>query len=451
MLSAGAFVLFFAVCTVLAFVRHPVYGLYVYLATMFVHPPSRWWGAQLPDLRWALLAAVIAVAAIAFKRKKLEVKPLWLANGPALLLCLYALWLWIQALWALDSPTHLNASVQFVKYLIAFWIVYRVIDSKERLRDLLFAHVLGCGVLGMFAFFIGREGDRLDGVGGPGIDDANTLAMYLATGAIAVAAVVLSEKGWRRWISLGCGAFIMNAFVLANTRGALLGLLAGGMVLAYCKARKHRPMFWSLALASLVAGGSLVDQAFVERMFTIEDAVKKTDEIDTSAQSRIELYKAQVQMFLAYPMGSGHRGTAALSPDYLGREWLTVATGEHESTAARSSHNTFMTALVEQGVPGAIMYLALVCWVVAAIVQVRRWKTPADDAVLTTQAATLCAALVVVLVTGMTADFLMAEVQFWLYAGLVSAMRWRQGLVGALAPSKTAAALQGPPRVLGIG
>ena len=34
------------------------------------------------------------------------------------------------------------------KYLVAFWFVYRVVDSKERVRDVLLAHVLGCALLG---------------------------------------------------------------------------------------------------------------------------------------------------------------------------------------------------------------------------------------------------------------------------------------------------------------
>jgi hypothetical protein len=452
MLTALAFVLFFAVCAVLAFGRHPIYGLYVYLATTFVHPPSRWWGALLPDLRWALLAAAIAVLAILFNRNRLMAKPIWLANGPAVLLALYATWLWIQSPWALDQAAHFNGTVQFTKYLVAFWVVYCVVDSKERLRDFLFAHVLGCGLLGLYAMFIGRVGDRLDGVGGPGIDDANTLAMYLATGALAVGGIVLTQKGWRRYVSLVCGALILNAFVLANTRGAFLGLAAGGLVLAYCKARKHRPLFWSLAFAGVFAAGGLVDEAFVERMFSIRDAVKQTEEIDSSAQSRVELYNAQIEMFLDYPMGAGYRGTAELSPRYLDREWLTVDASGEEWTAARSSHNTFMSALVEQGVLGAILYLGLVCWVLGAILQVHRWNTPRDDPELTTQAGTLCGALVAVLVSGMTADFLGAEVQFWLYAGLASALGWRRrALFEASQPEKNKRPLQPAASTMRLG
>ena len=59
MYFAAAFALFALLCTVLAFRRHPIWGLYFYLATTYVYPPGRWWGALLPDLRWALLSAAV--------------------------------------------------------------------------------------------------------------------------------------------------------------------------------------------------------------------------------------------------------------------------------------------------------------------------------------------------------------------------------------------------------
>jgi O-antigen ligase len=417
MLYAAAFVLFCLVCTILAFVRHPIYGLYFYLATTFVFPPGRWWGYIFQDLRWALLSAVVTVLAVVFHRGKLSLKPLWLANAPAILLLMYAAWMWLQTPWAMDISEHLEGSSRFVKYLLAFWFVYRVIDSKERLRDLLLTYMLGCTLLGTFAQFTGREGGRLDGVGGPGIDDANTLGMYLVTGAIVAVGLFLTQTGWRRYVSLVAMVIIINGFVLANSRGSFLGLVAGIIVLAFCMAKQHRWLFSCFALAGGLCLTVIVDQVFIERMFSIQDVTSQDDAADMSARSRVEVAKAQVQMFLDYPMGTGYRGTAVLSARYLDRKWLTLGDDE---TAARSSHNTFMTALVEQGVPGALMFTSLVLWTVAAMFRIRRLNGPHSDPVLTTLGGSLCGALTVVLVAGNTADYLLAENQFWFYAALVS-------------------------------
>jgi O-Antigen ligase len=424
MFFAIAYFLFCAACFVLAFARHPIYGLYLYLATIYVFPPSRWWGYMVPDLRWALLSAATTAIAILFHRGKLGVKPVWFSNPPAVILILYTTWMWIQTPWALDVDGHLDGSIKFVKYLAAFWFVYRLSDTKETLRDILFAHGLGCGLLGIYARVTPREAGRLDGVGGPGIDDANTLAMYFATGALVCLGLLLMEKGWRRWACLGVLALILNGFVLANSRGAFLGLIAGGAVLGLCKARVHRRLFWSFALAGVLGFAVVVDQIFIERMFTIGDVVETDENADMSARSRMEIYKAQMQMVIDYPFGAGYRGTAELSTKYLDRKWLT-GSGAAED-AQRASHNTFMTTLVEQGIPGAILFACLIIWIILCAFRIRRLDKQGVDPALTTMGAAICGALTAVVVAGSAADYLMAEVQFWLFAALVSVLQLSQ-------------------------
>ncbi len=421
MLSATAFLLIFGAGLAAALFRHPVFGLYAYMAVFYVHPPSRWWAQSLPDLRWALLAAVVTLLALLIHRKKLSSGPTWITTPPAILLACYAAWLWIQNFWALDSTAHYEASVQFTKYLIAFYFIYRLIDSRERLRDFLMVHVAGCAYLGILAFYSTNFSDgRVNGVGGPGIDDANSLAMFLGTGAIAGAALILSQTGWRRYFSVGAMAFIMNGVVLASSRGALLGLAAAGLVLVLLKSPGHRRLFWALAAVGVLAVGSLMDQRFIDRMFTITAAVEHDNEIDASAETRFVLYEAQVKMFMAYPLGAGHKGTAVLSPLYMDEKWMTRDASGLPSSLARSSHNTFLTTLVEQGVPGSVLFLCLVGWVLGSLIRVRNWHQQAVEPAQVTMVAALCAAIFLILVAGLTTDYLMAEIQFWLLAALAA-------------------------------
>ena len=422
MSSAVLFALLAVVCTVFAFTRHPIWGFYFYLATTYVFPPVRWWGYMFGGMRWALLSAAVTVLAIMFHKGKLLPKPLWVGNGPAVLLIMYASWMWLQTPWALDLDAHINGTSIYTKYVLAFWFVYRVCDTKEHLRDSLLAHLLGCTFLGVLAQFTGRDGDRLDGVGGPGIDDANTLGMYLVTGVIIAIGLFLTQKGWRRYLSLICMAIVANGFILANSRGAFLGLAAGGIVLAVSKAKEHRRIFWAFALFGVLGLASLVDEAFINRMFTIQDVSSHDEDADMSARSRVEVAKAQLRMFIDHPMGVGHRGTASLSAEYLDRKWLS--SGGDEDQRARSSHSTFLTALVEQGVPGVLMYIAMVIWIFGAIWRIRGLKKPTDDPELATLGSAMCAALVSVLVSGNTADYLLAEVHFWQLAALVSMLQF---------------------------
>jgi len=47
-----------------SFVVHPRWGLITYIAVFYLHPPLRWSGAGLPDMRWSLLAAVVTLISL---------------------------------------------------------------------------------------------------------------------------------------------------------------------------------------------------------------------------------------------------------------------------------------------------------------------------------------------------------------------------------------------------
>jgi O-antigen ligase len=424
MLTGLAFTFLFLGLLSLALWRHPVFGLYAYLAVFYVHPPSRWWSAMLPDLRWALLAGVVTLVAIYIHRNKLAKAPPWFGVAPALILITYCGWMWIQNFWALDAEVHYAASVQYTKYLVAFYFCYRILDSTTRLRDFLLVHLAGCAYLGIQAYVSSNfAGNRLNGVGGPGIDDANTLGMFLATGVVAGAALALSQSGWRRNVTFVGLALAMNGLVLTASRGAFLGLIGGGGVLSALHPKRFRVRFVVLAMVAVIGFFAVADQRFIERMFSLVAVWQHSEEIDSSAQSRFVLKQAQWQMFLDHPMGAGHKGTAALSPRYLDEEWLATSRVGDRVVMARSSHNTFFTTLTEQGFVGALLFVALVAWVLWSALRIMLLRNRTSDATQPVIAAGLCGGVMVVLVAGIGTDYLMAEVQFWFLAGLACAMR----------------------------
>ena len=75
MLSALLFVGTFALLAALALWRYPVCGVYLYIMIFYVHPPSRWWGQSLPDLRWSMLSAAIALLALIVHWRRLAPAP----------------------------------------------------------------------------------------------------------------------------------------------------------------------------------------------------------------------------------------------------------------------------------------------------------------------------------------------------------------------------------------
>lgn len=410
-LTAAVFLACFVSGLGLALFRHPIYGLYTYIAVFYLDAPSRWWGEGLPDLRWSLLTAI--VTAIAMLRLKADpARTPWYKTAPAVFLICYSALLWIQLPSALDSELHRECAVIFTKFIIVYFMVYRLIDTPILTADFMLAHVLGCFYLGLIAYGSGAPGGRLDGVGGPGIDDSNTLGMHAATGVVVAAMLIFALRGWRRYAALVSAPLILNMVVLTGSRGAFLALFMGGVTIFALRPRENLRLFYGLAIAGLLAFGVVASDAFWERMQTIESAARQDENIDNSAEGRIEQIKAGMQMFAAHPMGVGHRGFAALSPAYLDEIYLV--------DGARSSHNTFMSTLVEQGILGATMFLLLWGWVFKSCLLARRWALAKRPLLEVSLMAGVCAGLVVVFIGGQFADFLKSEVQIWLFALLAS-------------------------------
>jgi O-antigen ligase len=343
----------------------------------------------------------------------------------AWIILLYVLWMWAQMPFAVSSE-HVTGAVLFTKYLVLLYLIYEVVDSEQRVRDFLMAHIAGCFFLGYLALGV-NEGGRLEGVGGPGIDDANSMSMHLGTAVIIGSMLLMTElKTWRFWFVLLAMPFALNGIVLGNSRGAVVGLLAGGLMLFRLRPAAYRMQFVIFGVLGAILLAYLGQDAFWERLSSLKAVSGDQEELDFSAKSRVAIVDAQWRMFLDHPFGAGHAGTEALSREYLGEEYLAVRPGDAPENAARSSHNTFMSVLVDQGIPGVLLLAALLIWAWRAV------RTAAKDPPnprIGGYTAAVASALVVAVVAGQFSPYLKAEVQFWclgLLMSLASSSRARQ-------------------------
>lgn len=407
------FALGFIAMMALALLRHPIWGLYGYLAVFYLHPPSRWWGAFLPDLRWSLVASAVTLIAL-LRLKEPPGRPSWISTTPARILIAYTVWLWIQSLWALNPAAHSEASVLFTKYIVLFYLIYRLVQTSAELRRFMLAHIAGCFYLGWIAFTSTVSG-RLEGVGGPGIDEANALGMHMGTGAMAGAMIILVERKWVQWLTIVAMAFILNTLVLSGSRGSFLSLLFAGIVLLVLKPPQYKRLFYGLAALGVALMLLLAPSSFWERMGTITAAVDDPQDMDTSAESRFVVFEAQWRMAQRYPLGAGHRGTEALSTQYIEEKYLAKTPG---ADRARASHNTFMTTLVEQGIPGAVLFVWMTLWCARTARRLKREF--GERRAERSQLAFVAAGLMIVFIAGFFVDYLKAEVQIWLFALLAS-------------------------------
>jgi O-antigen ligase len=433
--TALVFLAAFGCALLLALVRSPVWGLYAYVATFYLHPVDRWWGAGLPELRWSLIAALVTILAAA-RMPKDPLRPPWPRSTGARFVILMTAWLWIQSLWALSPADHFELCLLYSKYIALFYLMYRLLDSPTAIRNFMAAHVLGCLYLGLLVLEQ-PEGGRLESVGGPGIDEANALGMHLATGAFSAAAL-LGLRGTSLWLkSLGVLSLplILNGLIQTGSRGAFLSVAAAGLVFLYLNPAELRGRWVALALVGLVALLPMVPAKYWDRIGTIAVAAEDTGQADTSAQTRVALLAAQWQMFLSYPLGSGHRGTAYLSPRYLAEEQLSRSAGDPAGRRARSSHNTAMTALAEHGIPGITLFGIVVLWAARTLRRPGGAGGQPPDPARQVLLATTGATLTVVLVAGLFTDYIKAEAFIWGLAWL-SVLDGLPSTTGSQSPSE---------------
>ena len=163
------------------------------------------------------------------------------------------------------------------------------------------------------------------------------------------------------------------------------------------------------------------------RLSTITAAVDDQQEIDSSANIRLALAGAQLEMSKDRPLGAGHRGTRTLSPLYLAEEYLTKNTHGGGENRARSSHNTLLAVLVDQGWPGLAAFLLLLAFTYNALLRMKKAEvaSPISDTMFDYSAMRmgLAGALTVILVAGVFSNFLKAEVFVWIVTIIFSLQR----------------------------
>lgn len=414
-LQALLFLLVYAVALVYALIGQPIFGLYGYILNFFLDPPSRWWGIYLPGMRWSFIAAGVTLAAIVIHKRD--------ANGPRplrfglfKLYLAYVAWMWIQTPWAADATEHARGLEYMSKYILVIFMITLLAANLRRIEDILLAQLAGGLYLGYLATTT-YTGGRLDGIGGPGINDSSTLGLVMAAFSLVAGVLFHVGKGPRKWLPMLALPFLLNAIVAASSRGAFLALATGGIVLYLFRPPKEtaRLLLYGTLAAALFM--SLASDFFLDRMRTIGGAGEASAETDKSTEGRLVLFEAQWQMFKDHPFGVGHQGTTALSYTYVPAEF-------HVAGGGRASHNTIMTVMVDQGIPGILLWSALLVGIYRTCRTNHGTLKRAGDRHAMWVNAALSAALATLFVGGQFSQQLKLEIFFWYMSLLMAMSHW---------------------------
>ena len=401
-LTAIVWALLYGVALLGALVN-PIFGLFGYLLEYFQRPALYWWGNDLPDLRWNFTIAVVAMGAYIVRRSSLPAFSRTTAV-PLVLLTLQGLNTTLVTAWAVDPDLSWRWSVQFWKLIITF-VLFTGVTRTPRLLDLVILfQVIGAAYWGFDALDNQRVRGRMEGIGSGDTQNSNLLAAHLLT-IIPLALIFAGMKKkplWMRAVAVVATPLIINLFILSNSRGATLGMVAAGaaaFALIRSGMRKH------IVVGGLAAGLMLLvlaDERFVERQQSTGSAT------DNSAQARLDLWRGSLGLIADYPFGAGGRGFHVLSPRYI-PELIESNDGE-----GRSSHNTYIQVASEWGLQGLALFAAFIGYTFVLLHRVRRERTEIDWPYLVSLGLQL--GLIGTLVAGTFSNRFFGESIYWVCA-----------------------------------
>lgn len=266
----------------------------------------------------------------------------------------------------------------WLKTFLAFFILVQTLVSLRRIRKLLLVIIISEMVVTLFSVFQGSRaswvGDRLFGVN-LGIFSWNYLGVAISITLPYIAVLLVSRTSLlNRAMLLSALASALWMLVLTASRSGLLNVLFSALlttVLVLRVAARRRIVIAVLGFA-LLAACFLAPRVLWERLGTLWGN-EKTSEVAESAagstEQRMTLLERSLKYTAQHPIfGLGLGNFGNLSGAETGTDWM-------------ATHNTFTQISAEAGIPGLLLYVALLIVVLRRMSAVGRIlpKTSEED------------------------------------------------------------------------
>lgn len=342
-LTTVVFLILYAIGAILT-MYNPLYGIAAYIFEWHNHPPFWWWGRDLPDIRWAFSIALVTLISLILNRKKLP--PLENINyKPLFWLIFFVLNAYMVSTISAVVPDQSFLKAQDLLKITIHLALFVYIIRRPKDYHLIIWVILFCVAnWGRISF---QEGtNRHLGVAAPHATGGNAVAGYVMAVLPFFGIMFFTGKRWEKILSALIVPFIFNMLILENSRAAILALLVVVFFsFLWLKGRTRLQLVGMMFLGALIFF-QLTNEQFWQRQEDTEF------EKDTSAMSRIYLWRGVLHMIEDYPFGVGGDGFEELVVEYV-PELQRRIERKHER---KSAHNTFLNVLSEWGILGLIFY-----------------------------------------------------------------------------------------------
>lgn len=337
--------------------RKPFWGVVLLALAYFIRPEL--WGASEFMKPIFIFTACTGISLILNKsgsQQKWRVPINLILLGLMLLAMVFSS---VSAVVSREAAYHNNMVI--FKLLILILIIVNLVDDLKKLNIAFWAIVAGCGWLvkaTLFHYFI-EGAHRANPMGGQG-GGGNSLGTALVMTLPFLFYKLTSGKKWERILSLLAIPLWLVSIIAISSRGVFLGLLVVFFLMVIVSKRKFAVTV--LVLFAVIFFFAQATPFFWGRMDKIVNYRG-----DASAETRLKLWKAGIQMYRDYPMaGVGPNNFRYLSPTYTG---LTFQSPEGGGFIA---HNTYIELLAETGIQGLIFYVFAIFATLLGVMKIKK-------------------------------------------------------------------------------
>jgi O-antigen ligase len=309
-----------------------------------------------------LALAISWLARIATRERSEDL--FWVAQPwMAWAIVLFLLWVTLSTIWAEQPGDTLATLVRYALNAVLFLVVFTAIQSRQHVRALLGALVIGAVFAGLYGIAaqpsaagvaIGPTSatglNRLAGT----IGDPNQLASVLVVGFILALALAAASRRSSaiRLACLGAATITLMGIFLTVSRGGLVALGAAMLATVLVARGRRLPASMLALLVAVIAIGYF----FV----VVPAAGNRLLEAD-GGSGRTDIWKVGWRMVEAEPItGVGAGNFPVSSIHYLLVEPGALQQDKYVVDDPHVAHNIYLGLLAELGIVGLCLFLAIV-------------------------------------------------------------------------------------------
>jgi probable O-glycosylation ligase (exosortase A-associated) len=315
---------------------------------------------------------IVAVLGLAFERNRIVVP---------FFLIIFAMYIgWTAAGWSASWRPQASAdgTETLAKVLLIAFVIVNVTRDAWRIRAFMifflacFAAYPTRGTL--FNYFIAGYtwfGRALWNFIYNNSNDLAALTFFPLSLCLALA--ITEKRGWiKRAAFVGTGVLPLM-ILLTQSRGALIALVASGLVffIAYSNGRRIRTVLTAVAVLILIV--PFVPESAWRRFggmkeLTSEDTIREADP-EGSADARYNIWRVARVIIAENPMTGVGLGAYALAHSQYSERINNVPPA---ARGGKDTHSTYLNIAAETGLPGLVLFLSMIAMVAVPAESTRR-------------------------------------------------------------------------------